>query len=63
MGNFDLCYKHSISLEELHLGIARCDKHGMPILPPPAMIRHRRLGWMLVVVVMKMVVMMMFGKE
>ncbi|KAF5764826.1 putative non-specific serine/threonine protein kinase [Helianthus annuus] len=36
-GNFDLCYKHSISLEELHLGIARCDKHGMPILPPPAM--------------------------
>lgn len=35
-GNDDLCYNHSTISEEVKLGIARCDKHGMPVLPPPA---------------------------
>ncbi|KAL8228729.1 hypothetical protein R6Q57_013629 [Mikania cordata] len=36
-GNYDLCYNRSIISVEMNLGIAACDKHGMPILPPPAM--------------------------
>ncbi|CAI9292839.1 unnamed protein product [Lactuca saligna] len=35
-GNDDLCYNHSTISAEMNLGIATCDKHGMPILPPPA---------------------------
>lgn len=34
-GNFDLCYNRSMMSREMNLGIASCDKHGMPILPPP----------------------------
>ncbi|KAI3717204.1 hypothetical protein L1987_68667 [Smallanthus sonchifolius] len=35
-GNYDLCYNLSMVSMDMHLGIAPCDKHGMPILPPPA---------------------------
>ncbi|XP_038883067.1 receptor-like protein 51 [Benincasa hispida] len=35
-GNNNLCYNHSILSSKLNLGIAPCDKHGMPIPPPPA---------------------------
>ncbi|KAI3680815.1 hypothetical protein L6452_35591 [Arctium lappa] len=35
-GNDDLCYNHSSISMEVKLGIAPCDKHGMPVLPPPA---------------------------
>ncbi|KAL4563332.1 hypothetical protein LXL04_027373 [Taraxacum kok-saghyz] len=34
-GNDDLCYNHSTISTEMNLGIAVCDKHGMPVLPPP----------------------------
>ncbi|KAK9064292.1 hypothetical protein SSX86_015672 [Deinandra increscens subsp. villosa] len=35
-GNYDLCYNSSVNSVEMNLGIAPCDKHGMPILPPPS---------------------------
>lgn len=35
-GNDNLCYNHSSISKKMTLGIAPCDKHGLPILPPPA---------------------------
>ncbi|KAK6932709.1 Leucine-rich repeat [Dillenia turbinata] len=35
-GNSDLCYNHSVLSSKLKLGIAPCDKHGLPLSPPPA---------------------------
>ncbi|KAK9071332.1 hypothetical protein SSX86_009900 [Deinandra increscens subsp. villosa] len=35
-GNDNLCYNHTSVSKKLKLGIAVCDKHGLPILPPPA---------------------------
>uniref|UniRef100_A0A2C9U8T9 Leucine-rich repeat-containing N-terminal plant-type domain-containing protein n=2 Tax=Manihot esculenta TaxID=3983 RepID=A0A2C9U8T9_MANES len=35
-GNSNLCYNHTILSSKLKLGIARCDKHGLPVSPPPA---------------------------
>ncbi|KAJ4823172.1 Receptor-like protein 51 [Turnera subulata] len=35
-GNADLCYNHTVLSSKLKLGIARCDKHGLPMSPPPA---------------------------
>ncbi|XP_071739680.1 receptor-like protein 51 [Rutidosis leptorrhynchoides] len=35
-GNVDLCYKSSVFSKDIKFGIPPCDKHGMPILPPPA---------------------------
>ncbi|KAD6795063.1 hypothetical protein E3N88_05959 [Mikania micrantha] len=35
-GNDNLCYNHTSISKKLKLGIAACDKHGLPILPPPA---------------------------
>ncbi|KAL6206732.1 hypothetical protein ACLB2K_023979 [Fragaria x ananassa] len=34
--NSNLCYNHSVLLSKLKLGIAPCDKHGLPLSPPPA---------------------------
>ncbi|GJZ09748.1 receptor-like protein 51 [Tanacetum coccineum] len=34
-GNEDLCYNHLNFSKDVRLGIASCDKHGMPVLPPP----------------------------
>ncbi|XP_004134654.2 receptor-like protein 51 isoform X2 [Cucumis sativus] len=34
-GNNNLCYNHSILSSKLNLGIAPCDKHGLPVPPPP----------------------------
>ncbi|KAB2078162.1 hypothetical protein ES319_A06G143300v1 [Gossypium barbadense] len=34
-GNGNLCYNHSVLSSKIKLGIAPCDKHGMPMLPPP----------------------------
>ncbi|WOK99316.1 receptor-like protein 51 [Canna indica] len=34
-GNSDLCYNHSRLSSKLKLGIARCDKYGQPVPPPP----------------------------
>ncbi|KVH87957.1 receptor-like protein 51 [Cynara cardunculus var. scolymus] len=35
-GNDNMCYNHSTISKKVKLGIAPCDKHGRPILPPPA---------------------------
>ncbi|KAF3451291.1 hypothetical protein FNV43_RR07386 [Rhamnella rubrinervis] len=35
-GNTNLCYNHSVLSSKLKLGIAPCDKHGLPLSPPPA---------------------------
>ncbi|MBA0626895.1 hypothetical protein Godav_004478 [Gossypium davidsonii] len=35
-GNGNLCYNHSVLSSKIKLGIAPCDKHGMPMLPPPS---------------------------
>ncbi|KAJ9136014.1 hypothetical protein P3X46_033130 [Hevea brasiliensis] len=35
-GNSNLCYNHTILSSKLKLGIAPCDKHGLPMSPPPA---------------------------
>ncbi|KAJ6402211.1 hypothetical protein OIU84_014325 [Salix udensis] len=32
----NLCYNHTILSSKLKLGIAPCDKHGLPLSPPPA---------------------------
>ncbi|PKA64574.1 LRR receptor-like serine/threonine-protein kinase RCH1 [Apostasia shenzhenica] len=34
-GNSNLCYNHSELSAKLKLGIAPCDKYGLPVLPPP----------------------------
>lgn len=34
-GNSDLCYNHSVLSSKMKLGIAQCDKHGLPLSPPP----------------------------
>ncbi|PRQ29212.1 putative leucine-rich repeat domain, L domain-containing protein [Rosa chinensis] len=34
--NSNLCYNHSVLSSKLKLGIAPCDKHGLPMSPPPA---------------------------
>ncbi|KAL2497929.1 receptor like protein 51 [Abeliophyllum distichum] len=34
--NSNLCYNHSTMGSKLKLGIAPCDKHGLPMSPPPA---------------------------
>lgn len=33
-GNGNLCYNHSVLSSKMKLGIARCDKHGLPMSPP-----------------------------
>ncbi|XP_057949023.1 receptor-like protein 51 [Malania oleifera] len=35
-GNSNLCYNRSTALSKLKLGIASCDKDGLPVSPPPA---------------------------
>lgn len=35
-GNSNLCYNHSVFSSKVKLGIAPCDKHGLPMSPPPA---------------------------
>ncbi|KAL5839300.1 hypothetical protein ACOSQ3_012007 [Xanthoceras sorbifolium] len=35
-GNSNLCYNHTVLSSKLKLGIARCDKHGLPMSPPAA---------------------------
>ncbi|KAB2060717.1 hypothetical protein ES319_A10G038000v1 [Gossypium barbadense] len=35
-GNSNLCYNHSVLSSKMKLGIARCDKHGLPMSPPPS---------------------------
>ncbi|KAE8688255.1 putative wd40 protein [Hibiscus syriacus] len=35
-GNSNLCYNHSVLSSKLKLGVARCDKHGLPMSPPPS---------------------------
>ena len=35
-GNNNLCYNHSLISSKMKLGIAPCDKHGLPISPPPS---------------------------
>lgn len=34
--NSNLCYNHSVLSSKLKLGIAPCDKHGLPMSPPPS---------------------------
>ncbi|KAF5180156.1 Leucine-rich repeat receptor protein kinase ems1 [Thalictrum thalictroides] len=34
-GNDNLCYNHSTISSKLKLGIAPCDKYGLPVSPPP----------------------------
>ena len=34
--NTNLCYNHSTISPKVKLGIAPCDKHGLPLSPPPA---------------------------
>ncbi|XP_010518824.1 PREDICTED: receptor-like protein 51 [Tarenaya hassleriana] len=34
-GNSNLCYNHSVLSSKMKLGIAPCDKHGLPMSPPP----------------------------
>lgn len=34
--NSNLCYNHSTFSSKLKLGIAPCDKHGLPMSPPPS---------------------------
>ena len=33
-GNSNLCYNHTVLSSKLKLGIAPCDKHGLPMSPP-----------------------------
>ncbi|WCJ27233.1 receptor like protein 51 [Euphorbia peplus] len=35
-GNSNLCYNHTLLSSKLKLGISACDKHGLPMSPPPA---------------------------
>ncbi|CAI0560823.1 unnamed protein product [Linum tenue] len=35
-GNDNLCYNHTSLSSKLKLGIAQCDKHGLPMSPPPS---------------------------
>ncbi|KAF8028612.1 hypothetical protein BT93_E1295 [Corymbia citriodora subsp. variegata] len=35
-GNSNLCYNHTVMSSKVKLGIAPCDKHGLPLSPPPA---------------------------
>lgn len=35
-GNSNLCYNHTVLGSKVKLGIAACDKHGLPLSPPPA---------------------------
>ncbi|KAK8938106.1 hypothetical protein KSP40_PGU021024 [Platanthera guangdongensis] len=35
-GNSNLCYNRSLLSSKLNLGIAACDKYGLPVSPPPA---------------------------
>ncbi|GLT68318.1 hypothetical protein SLA2020_405640 [Shorea laevis] len=35
-GNTNLCYNHTVFSSKVKLGIAPCDKHGLPMSPPPA---------------------------
>ncbi|CAN1283575.1 Receptor-like protein 51 [Linum perenne] len=35
-GNDNLCYNHTTLSSKMKLGIAPCDKHGMPMSPPPS---------------------------
>ncbi|KAK0578997.1 hypothetical protein LWI29_019470 [Acer saccharum] len=35
-GNSNLCYNHTVLSSKMKLGIAPCDKHGLPMSPPPA---------------------------
>ncbi|KAK4271725.1 hypothetical protein QN277_020372 [Acacia crassicarpa] len=35
-GNSNLCYNHTVLSSKLKLGIAPCDKYGMPMSPPPS---------------------------
>ncbi|XP_022777300.1 receptor-like protein 51 [Durio zibethinus] len=35
-GNANLCYNHSVLSSKMKLGIAPCDKHGLPMSPPPS---------------------------
>ncbi|XP_054803180.1 receptor-like protein 51 [Prosopis cineraria] len=35
-GNSNLCYNHTVLSSKTKLGIAPCDKYGMPMSPPPA---------------------------
>lgn len=35
-GNENLCYNHSTMSNKVKLGIAPCDRHGLPLSPPPA---------------------------
>lgn len=35
-GNANLCYNHSTLSPKVKLGIAPCDRHGLPLSPPPA---------------------------
>ncbi|WOL14669.1 receptor-like protein 51 [Canna indica] len=34
-GNSNLCYNHTLLSSKLKLGIAPCDKYGLPVSPPP----------------------------
>nr|XP_010924732.1 receptor-like protein 51 [Elaeis guineensis] len=34
-GNSDLCYNHTLLSSKMKLGIAPCDKYGLPVSPPP----------------------------
>ncbi|XP_018449231.1 receptor-like protein 51 [Raphanus sativus] len=34
-GNSDLCYNRTVLSSKMKLGIAQCDKHGLPLSPPP----------------------------
>ncbi|CAA6665644.1 unnamed protein product [Spirodela intermedia] len=35
-GNNNLCYNHTLLSSKLKLGIAPCDRHGLPVSPPPS---------------------------
>ncbi|KAK8642047.1 hypothetical protein V6N13_011409 [Hibiscus sabdariffa] len=35
-GNANLCYNHTVLSSKLKLGVAPCDKHGLPMSPPPS---------------------------
>lgn len=34
-GNSELCYNRTVLSSKVKLGIAPCDKHGLPLSPPP----------------------------
>ncbi|XP_030465505.2 receptor-like protein 51 [Syzygium oleosum] len=34
--NSNLCYNHTVMSSKVKLGISPCDKHGLPLSPPPA---------------------------